>query len=245
MAKKHETATEPETTGHEWDGIHELNKPLPKWWLWTFYATIVWAIGYWLLMPAWPLVSGYTKGLLAIASARRWQRSCKQRRRPKRDSASRSPRAILQRSVTIPNCCASRSPAARRRLATIVRPVTAEARKGRSVTRTCVTIHGYGGARSLPSIRPSPTVSGPMIPTRAAPAPKCRPSAERRFGRTRRSPMPPNTCYLCRVVLTIRRPPIAAPRFSPPRVPRVMVLKAGQSGDRRAGFDGRALALCR
>lgn len=67
MAKKHEAATELETTGHEWDGIHELNKPLPKWWLWTFYATIVWAIGYWLLMPAWPLVSGYTKGFLGYS----------------------------------------------------------------------------------------------------------------------------------------------------------------------------------
>ena len=49
------------TTGHEWDGIEELNKPLPKWWLWTFYATIVWAIGYWLLMPAWPLLSRSTE----------------------------------------------------------------------------------------------------------------------------------------------------------------------------------------
>ena len=58
------SSTEPETTGHEWDGITELNKPLPKWWLWTFYATIVWSIGYWLLMPSWPLVSTYTKGLL-------------------------------------------------------------------------------------------------------------------------------------------------------------------------------------
>ena len=45
----------------------ELNKPLPKWWLWTFYATIVWAIGYWLLMPAWPLVWSYTKGLLGYS----------------------------------------------------------------------------------------------------------------------------------------------------------------------------------
>ena len=34
------------TTGHEWDGIKELNTPLPRWWLITFYATIVWAIGY-------------------------------------------------------------------------------------------------------------------------------------------------------------------------------------------------------
>jgi len=67
MAKKHDAATEAETTGHEWDGIHELNKPLPKWWLWTFYATIVWAIGYWLLMPSWPLVAGYTKGLLGYS----------------------------------------------------------------------------------------------------------------------------------------------------------------------------------
>ena len=67
MAKKHDAATEEETTGHEWDGIHELNKPLPKWWLWTFYATIVWAIGYWLLWPSWPLVAGYTKGLLGYS----------------------------------------------------------------------------------------------------------------------------------------------------------------------------------
>jgi cytochrome c oxidase cbb3-type subunit III len=56
-----------ETTGHEWDGISELNKPLPKWWLWTFYATIIWAVGYWLLMPAWPLVTTYTKGLLGYS----------------------------------------------------------------------------------------------------------------------------------------------------------------------------------
>ena len=52
-----------ETTGHEWDGIKELNKPLPKWWLYTFYASIVWAIGYWIVYPAWPLANGYTKGM--------------------------------------------------------------------------------------------------------------------------------------------------------------------------------------
>ena len=65
------SSTEPETTGHEWDGVTELNKPLPKWWLWTFYATIVWAIGYWLLMPAWPLVSSYTKGYLGYSERER------------------------------------------------------------------------------------------------------------------------------------------------------------------------------
>jgi len=51
------------TTGHEWDGIHELNTPLPRWWLWLFYATIIWAVGYWIVYPSWPLVSSYSKGL--------------------------------------------------------------------------------------------------------------------------------------------------------------------------------------
>jgi cytochrome c oxidase cbb3-type subunit III len=51
-----------ETTGHEWDGVKELNKPLPRWWLLTFYATIIWAVGYWIVYPAWPTLSGYTKG---------------------------------------------------------------------------------------------------------------------------------------------------------------------------------------
>lgn len=53
-----------DTTGHEWDGIRELNNPLPKWWLYAFYATIVWSIGYWVLYPAWPTGGGYTEGLL-------------------------------------------------------------------------------------------------------------------------------------------------------------------------------------
>ncbi|MDE2361566.1 MAG: cytochrome-c oxidase, cbb3-type subunit III [Hyphomicrobiales bacterium] len=50
------------TTGHEWDGIAELNTPLPRWWLWTFYLTIVWSIGYWIVYPAWPGVTGFTQG---------------------------------------------------------------------------------------------------------------------------------------------------------------------------------------
>lgn len=56
-----------ETTGHEWDGIQELNKPLPKWWLYVLYVTIVWSIGYWIAYPAWPLVSDYTKGMLGYS----------------------------------------------------------------------------------------------------------------------------------------------------------------------------------
>ena len=56
------------TTGHEWDGIKELNTPLPRWWLLTFYATIIWAIGYWVVYPAWPMISGFTTGVLHYSS---------------------------------------------------------------------------------------------------------------------------------------------------------------------------------
>jgi cytochrome c oxidase cbb3-type subunit 3 len=59
-----------ETTGHEWDGIKELNTPLPRWWLWIFMGCIVWAIGYWILMPSWPLANGYTHGLLNASERR-------------------------------------------------------------------------------------------------------------------------------------------------------------------------------
>jgi len=61
--REHEKPHVVGTTGHEWDGIHELNTPLPRWWLWLFYATIVWSVGYWVVYPAWPLVSSYTGGV--------------------------------------------------------------------------------------------------------------------------------------------------------------------------------------
>jgi len=57
-----------ETTGHEWDGIREYNKPLPRWWLYTFYATIVWGIGYSIAYPAWPGVKEATPGLLGYST---------------------------------------------------------------------------------------------------------------------------------------------------------------------------------
>jgi cytochrome c oxidase cbb3-type subunit 3 len=57
-----------DTTGHSWDGIKELNNPLPRWWLWTFYATIVWGIAYTIAYPAWPLVSKATTGMLGYST---------------------------------------------------------------------------------------------------------------------------------------------------------------------------------
>jgi cytochrome c oxidase cbb3-type subunit 3 len=59
-----DSVTGTQTTGHEWDGIKELNTPLPRWWLYVFYATILWSIVYWVLYPAIPTWSGYTKGVI-------------------------------------------------------------------------------------------------------------------------------------------------------------------------------------
>lgn len=56
-----------ETTGHEWDGIRELDNPMPAWWKWVFYACIVWAVGYWIVMPSWPWPGGALPGVLGYS----------------------------------------------------------------------------------------------------------------------------------------------------------------------------------
>ncbi len=73
MAQQHEKphvdhVTGTATTGHEWDGIRELNTPLPRWWLWTLYLTIVWSVGYWVVYPAWPLITSHTAGVINYSS---------------------------------------------------------------------------------------------------------------------------------------------------------------------------------
>ena len=49
-----DTVTGTDTTGHEWDGLKELNTPLPKWWLYTWAACTVWALVYFVLYPSIP-----------------------------------------------------------------------------------------------------------------------------------------------------------------------------------------------
>ncbi|WP_321829884.1 cytochrome-c oxidase, cbb3-type subunit III [Thalassovita sp.] len=68
MAKKPTQNNDVGTTGHSWDGIEELNTPLPRWWLWTFYATIVWGLYYVAAYPAWPLINGATQGFLGFST---------------------------------------------------------------------------------------------------------------------------------------------------------------------------------
>jgi len=60
--------TQVDTTGHEWDGIKELNNPLPRWWLWSFYLCIIWGVGYTIAYPAWPLVNSATAGFLGYST---------------------------------------------------------------------------------------------------------------------------------------------------------------------------------
>lgn len=66
--KRIDEPTGTETVGHEWDGIEELDTPMPRWWLWTFYLTIVFSIGYVIAYPAWPLVDKATEGVLGWSS---------------------------------------------------------------------------------------------------------------------------------------------------------------------------------
>ena len=72
--RKIDQPTGTETVGHEWDGIEELNTPLPRWWVWTFYATVAWGLAYTVAFPAWPLVSRATAGVTGWTSHRQLER---------------------------------------------------------------------------------------------------------------------------------------------------------------------------
>ena len=68
MAKQPIKKEDPSTTGHSWDGIEEFNNPLPRWWLWIFYACIVWAIWYSIAYPAWPGIKSASAGYLGFST---------------------------------------------------------------------------------------------------------------------------------------------------------------------------------
>ena len=62
--KQFDELTGTQTTGHVWDGITELDTPMPLWWLWIFYGTIAFALVYVVLYPAIPLINSATQGTL-------------------------------------------------------------------------------------------------------------------------------------------------------------------------------------
>lgn len=63
-----DTATGQTIRSHEWDGIQELNTPLPRWWINVFYASIVWSVGYMIVYPSWPLISSHLPGVIGYSS---------------------------------------------------------------------------------------------------------------------------------------------------------------------------------
>jgi len=70
MAEQHQGKAV-QTTGHAWDGdLQEFNNPLPRWWLWSFYATVVFAVIYWIWYPAWPVADSFTKGIGTVTYER-------------------------------------------------------------------------------------------------------------------------------------------------------------------------------
>ena len=91
------------TTGHEWDGIKELNTPLPKWWLYVLYATIAWSAVWWLLYPSWPWLTGYFGGILgAQPAAWSWSSAWPRPKRRGRSTWSASARRSLDQIAQDP-----------------------------------------------------------------------------------------------------------------------------------------------
>ena len=127
--KRIDQPTGTETVGHEWDGIEELNTPLPRWWLWTFYITIAWSAVYVVLYPAWPLVNRATDGVLGWSSRGQLERQLaaeRERRAPLMAALARTPIEQLPNDPTL---------------------MQAAVEGGRAAFRVnCVACHGSGGA---------------------------------------------------------------------------------------------------
>ncbi|MFZ4690106.1 MAG: cytochrome-c oxidase, cbb3-type subunit III [Polymorphobacter sp.] len=66
--KRVDEPTGTQTVGHEWDGIEELDTPLPRWWLITFILCCVFALGYVIVFPAIPLANSATRGVIGWSS---------------------------------------------------------------------------------------------------------------------------------------------------------------------------------
>ena len=146
-----------ETTGHEWDGIKELNKPLPRWWLLHLlrHASSGRSATGSSIRPGRRL-TGYTKGMLGYsqrATVADEVKAAQAAQGGMRDKLAKTPLADDQAATRI--CCASPSPAAAPRSRPTARPATAAARRASSAIPISTTTIGSGAARSTTSTRPS------------------------------------------------------------------------------------------
>jgi cytochrome c oxidase cbb3-type subunit 3 len=120
-----------DTTGHEWDGVKELNTPLPTWWVYTFYATIVFAVVYCVLYPSWPWVNSHTQGLLGQTNRADLVRELDQQAKERGTYVERIRSASLEQIAKDPALLAFAMAG------------------GRSAFQTnCMQCHGAGGAGS-------------------------------------------------------------------------------------------------
>ncbi|MCF8710011.1 cytochrome-c oxidase, cbb3-type subunit III [Rhizorhapis sp. SPR117] len=153
MADEKKRIDEPTGTalkGHEWDGIQELDTPMPRWWVWTFYLTIIWALGYVILYPAWPMLESATKGLLGWSSRGQLTQELK---------AQDNKRAAMHSAIAAtPAADLPRHPAL----------MQAAIEGGRSAFKVyCVQCHGSGaaGAKGYPNLNDDDWLWGGDLPT--------------------------------------------------------------------------------
>jgi cytochrome c oxidase cbb3-type subunit III len=117
------------TTGHEWDGVKELNTPLPTWWVYTFYACIVFAVVYCVLYPSVPWLTGHTSGLLGYTNRAELTRQL--------DDQAKSRAAFVDRIRTTPLADIRKDPEL----------LNFALAGGRSAFQTtCMQCHAAGGA---------------------------------------------------------------------------------------------------
>lgn len=130
--KRIDEPTGTETVGHEWDGIEELNTPLPRWWLWLFYVTIAWGVAYTIAYPAWPMISKATEGVLNWTSRGQLERELaadREKRAPIMNAIAATPVEQLESNPEL---------------------MQAAIEGGRAAFRVnCVQCHGSGAAGSI------------------------------------------------------------------------------------------------
>ena len=182
----------------------------------TFYASIVWAIGYWIVYPAWPTLTGYTKGMLGYSQRGAVDRRGRPTPRLRKASTSRPDRRnAARRDREGPGADALRHRAAAPpRSATTARPATARGAQGVVGYPNLNDDDWLWGGSSTRSTRRSPTASAPAT-RRRTPRP-CRASASTSMleaGRDRRCGR--STCCRSRARRRMRPRPSAGPRSSP------------------------------
>ena len=158
-----------DTTGHEWDGIKELNNPLPRWWLYILYATIVYAVIWMVLYPSIPWINSYFGGILGFQQREILDNQVADARQAQADyldAISESHLTALAEDPELFQFMPRRRPG---RLQHQLRTVP-RARRGRArpTTPCWLTMSGFGAARwTIFGKRSRPVSVGRITPIRA------------------------------------------------------------------------------